>query len=587
MNGRSHGVIPVLLAAAIGAAPALARAGGPAPLPAKSITVDYVAAELTDVIRALAAQSKTNVAISPGAKGLVTVHLRDRSIDEAIQVVANLAGVAARKVNDTYVVAPRADMRTMLERLGATRVVPIANLAPKDAVELVQGALPDLTARPQGKAIALIGAAEDIDAAEKLLKENDVVSPDSIRVTERVPVRNRTPKEAAAALAKMVPGLTAEAAGDTVVLAGTQGQVEAARHGMEMLDVPARPDYETRLYPVRYTASAELVALLAKSCPNVEVFPGPDSYAPRKPLLTMQSGQLAGLVGSSTSGSANGSGQSGSNAQSNDQNLGAADKTGYQGHALSLVLRGKPADLDEAIRVLSMVDVPAKQLVVEARVAEVSPEDMANLGVDWKWDAFQFTERPNSGAAAGAPGPLGFGSFGRSAFNPIATLNLMVTKKQARILASPHISVLNDQDASIFIGETIRIRVLATSSATAGATYTVYEIPIGIVLLVRPRVNDDGYITARIHPVVSTLLNVPDENNLPHTAAREADTTVRVKDGETLVIGGLIQEIDSKTMSKIPLLGDLPLVGQLFRSQSRDHKRTEVLVFVTIRLAKD
>jgi type II secretory pathway component GspD/PulD (secretin) len=301
----------------------------------------------------------------------------------------------------------------------------------------------------------------------------------------------------------------------------------------------------------------------------------------------MQSGQLAGLVGSSTSGSANGSGQSGSNAQSNDQNLGAADKTGYQGHALSLVLRGKPADLDEAIRVLSMVDVPAKQLVVEARVAEVSPEDMANLGVDWKWDAFQFTERPNSGAAAGAPGPLGFGSFGRSAFNPIATLNLMVTKKQARILASPHISVLNDQDASIFIGETIRIRVLATSSATAGATYTVYEIPIGIVLLVRPRVNDDGYITARIHPVVSTLLNVPDENNLPHTAAREADTTVRVKDGETLVIGGLIQEIDSKTMSKIPLLGDLPLVGQLFRSQSRDHKRTEVLVFVTIRLAKD
>lgn len=587
MNGRSHGVIPVLLAAAIGAAPALAKAGGPAPLPAKSITVDYVAAELTDVIRALAAQSKTNVAISPGAKGLVTVHLRDRSIDEAIQVVANLAGVAARKVNDTYVVAPRADMRTMLERLGATRVVPIANLAPKDAVELVQGALPDLTARPQGKAIALIGAAEDIDAAEKLLKENDVVSPDSIRVTERVPVRNRTPKEAAAALAKMVPGLTAEAAGDTVVLAGTQGQVEAARHGMEMLDVPARPDYETRLYPVRYTASAELVALLAKSCPNVEVFPGPDSYAPRKPLLTMQSGQLAGLVGSSTSGSANGSGQSGSNAQSNDQNLGAADKTGYQGHALSLVLRGKPADLDEAIRVLSMVDVPAKQLVVEARVAEVSPEDMANLGVDWKWDAFQFTERPNSGAAAGAPGPLGFGSFGRSAFNPIATLNLMVTKKQARILASPHISVLNDQDASIFIGETIRIRVLATSSATAGATYTVYEIPIGIVLLVRPRVNDDGYITARIHPVVSTLLNVPDENNLPHTAAREADTTVRVKDGETLVIGGLIQEIDSKTMSKIPLLGDLPLVGQLFRSQSRDHKRTEVLVFVTIRLAKD
>ncbi len=580
MIGRIHGVIAVLLIVAACPSPAFGRAPGTGAGGGKLLTVDYVGAELADVLRAIAAQSKANVAISPAAKGQVTVHLRERTVDEAIQVVANLAGVAARKVSDTYVIAPRADMRGMLERLGTTRVVPVTNIPAKEAVDLVQGAYPDLTARPQGKAVALTGTAEDLEAGAKLLRENDTVAPESIRCTEKLAVRNRPAKEAAAALAKMVPGLTAEAAGSDVVLAGTQLQVESGKKGLELLDVPAKPDQETRLYPVRYTAAAELVALLGKSCPNVEVFPGPDSYAPRKPVLAMQSGQLAGLVGANTSGSSN-------NQQSGSQSVdsaGASDKNGYQGHALSLVLRGKVADLDEAVKVLSMVDVPAKQLIVEARVAEVSPEDVDNLGVQWEWNKFQFTERPNSDSTSG---PLGFGSFGRSSFNPLATLNMMVTKKTAKILASPHIRVLNDQDASMFIGETLRIRVLATSSATAGSTYTVYEIPVGIVLLVRPRVNDDGYITARVHPVVSTLVNTPDENNLPQTAAREADTTVRVKDGETLVIGGLIQDSDSKTMSKIPLLGDLPLVGQLFRNQSRTHKRTEVLVFVTIRLAKD
>jgi type II secretory pathway component GspD/PulD (secretin) len=145
--------------------------------------------------------------------------------------------------------------------------------------------------------------------------------------------------------------------------------------------------------------------------------------------------------------------------------------------------------------------------------------------------------------------------------------------------------VINDQDASIFIGDTLRFQSLAQSSPTTGNQFTVVEVPVGIILLVRPRVNDDGHITLRVHPVVSTVTGFV--NGLPQTSAREAETTVRVKNNDTLVMGGLIREQDIKQFSKIPLLGDLPLVGQLFKNELRDRRRSEVLIFLTIRLIEE
>src|SRR5262249_49866092 len=149
-----------------------------------------------------------------------------------------------------------------------------------------------------------------------------------------------------------------------------------------------------------------------------------------------------------------------------------------------------------------------------------------------------------------------------SPFNPVATLNAMITDKKAKLLANPSIMALNDQDASIFIGDTLRYSV--ANAGTAGTTIQAFEVPLGLILLLRPRVSEDGNITLRVHPVVSTGFLA--SNGLPQTSAREADTTVRIKDGDTIVIGGLIREEDIKQMQKVPLLGDLPVLGYLFRN---------------------
>ena len=103
----------------------------------------------------------------------------------------------------------------------------------------------------------------------------------------------------------------------------------------------------------------------------------------------------------------------------------------------------------------------------------------------------------------------------------------------------------------------------------------------------RPRVNEGDQITHHVHPIYSTVSGVDARTGLFNTTQREANTTVRVKSGETIVIGGLLQEEDTKTLIKVPILGDIPLIGQFFRNTSRTQLRREVLVFVTPHLVKD
>ena len=109
---------------------------------------------------------------------------------------------------------------------------------------------------------------------------------------------------------------------------------------------------------------------------------------------------------------------------------------------------------------------------------------------------------------------------------------------------------------------------------------------MGIVLLVRPRVNADGMVTLKVNPVVSTITAFVGPEQLPQTASREANSTIRVHDGDTVAIGGLIQDQDRQTFSKVPILGDLPLIGQLFRNNNHDRKRTDVTIFLTTHLLK-
>src|SRR5258708_21129225 len=376
----------VAISAAFAAMPAITRADGPAPSAAQAkqatVNLEYVNGEVADVIRALAAQTKINIAMSPGVKGQISVSLRNKTVTEALSVVTNLAGLAFRKVGDTYLTAPRGEMKALMDERGMKRTVTVIVITPQKAADLITNGFDYVTARVQGNAIQISGSPEDLDEAEALIKRNDLAAPGSIKVTERVGVKFRQAKDVAEALTRMIPNITVQAAGNAVLIPGSKVDVAVAMEQISLVDVQGAPDAETRLYRVRYAAPVSLINMLKEAAPEVQVIPGPDSANVMpisfSPLAATFVGGSPGGAGGASGGGASGGGAGGGGAggAAGGQAGGAAGQQGgAQGtgpgsaisRALSLLLKGSRSALDDAFKVLALVDVAPKQMTIEAR----------------------------------------------------------------------------------------------------------------------------------------------------------------------------------------------------------------------------
>lgn len=246
-----------------------------------------------------------------------------------------------------------------------------------------------------------------------------------------------------------------------------------------------------------------------------------------------------------------------------------------------LVALGDEAVYDTVRAIIAQVDLPPRQIMFEVEAVEISREDYKNLGIDWGATTALPSVPPSDtlvdAPLTGSKFRVGFGAYG---VNFAATINHLIEEKKGRLLASPRIAALDGQRAQILIGDKLAVesRQVANGSEITSVTY----IDVGIKLEVMPTVNDDGTITAYIKPEVSNKTDQTKSGN-PNIRTRQAETTLRVKDGETIVIGGLIQRQDTQDAFKTPLLGDLPLVGSLFRSTNKQKKETELVILITPR----
>lgn len=226
------------------------------------------------------------------------------------------------------------------------------------------------------------------------------------------------------------------------------------------------------------------------------------------------------------------------------------------------------------------LDVPVRQISLEAKVVSISREDSKDLGVQWQWD--NLPRDLNTETVSGDSGEtiydgtIKFASH--YAFKYNAILNASIAKGNAKVLATPKITTLPGKEAAIFIGD--NIPVITRSVLNGETTETVEYIEAGIKLTYTAHIASDNMITAKVHTEVSTPTLVSELKNYK-VSSRKADTTVRLKNGETLVIGGLIGEEEMKSLSKIPLLGDLPILGSLFKNHSNRKNKTEVIIFLT------
>jgi type II secretory pathway component GspD/PulD (secretin) len=507
------------------------------------VSLDFATADINDVLKALALQSRQNIVSGADVKGNITVSLSHVSLEEALDMITRLSGYQYARIGRTYVVGSQASISALTASGTAaapatTAVITFNYSDPSDLQTTIAARFPNLKATP-GKASGGQGAGG-------------------------VLVVTGTPTEIEA-----IRGLVAQAE-------------EALSRGI----AAAR----THVYNIKYAAADDLQNVLARLVPGVIVTPGPSTAFNLKAPTTADSSGTTSTT--ATYGSAGASGAAASAP-------GAVQTT--KSTTYSLLLTGPDADVERALGILGQVDVRPAQINYEAKITEINRDVEKNIGVNWDFSGAKTTIgelSPADSSSTDTAGPtthpgniFKFGVIGRTAISNLATVSIDALYKNgdAKLLSNPNIAAIDGQPAAAFIGDTLHYISSITQTPT-GQTVTTDTINVGIKLFVTGKVNNDGYITLNIHPEVSTVsgyLPVPGGGSLPQVANREANTTVRVKDGDTIAIGGLINEDDIKNVNKVPFLGDLPFFGQLFRDTKHTHHRNELVIFVKVSIMKD
>jgi type IV pilus assembly protein PilQ len=259
--------------------------------------------------------------------------------------------------------------------------------------------------------------------------------------------------------------------------------------------------------------------------------------------------------------------------------LSPSGKLSSYAYGRTLVVWDEPQRLEQIAVLVQAADQRPRQVMIEARILEVTLTDDMALGVNWTEvlnEGKLSTRLTQDGFANNASGarPGFFATLRRGDLR--ALFEALETKTRVRALANPKVLGLDNRTAEIIIGG--RLGYFVTTSTSSATLQSVQFIEVGTQLKLTPHIADDGSVLMDVHPEVSDGEVV---NGLPRENTTEATTTVLVPAGETLFLGGLIRDKVTRTRSGVPILGRIPVLGWLFGRTSDVHEKSEIVVLVT------
>ncbi|MCA9398373.1 MAG: secretin and TonB N-terminal domain-containing protein [Candidatus Omnitrophica bacterium] len=263
----------------------------------------------------------------------------------------------------------------------------------------------------------------------------------------------------------------------------------------------------------------------------------------------------------------------------------------------SIVVTDYERNIDKVRLVLQDVDIPPIQVLIEAKILDIQAKAFENFGTTTSvtYDPRgtstgggifgRSTEADESvtgsTSLAGPSSTLGGGQLTLTTvlkdLNISMTIDALIQQNKAHLLASPSIATINGKEARIIIGD--KVPIIEKTTTQTSTTESTEFVDVGTTLRVVPQVSPDGWITMNVHPEVSSVTSNTSAG--PNIATREADAVVRVKDGQTIIIGGLISKQDDRIEGGVPGLKSIPVVGKLFSNRSKDIQEKELTVFIT------
>ncbi|NLK07325.1 MAG: hypothetical protein GX316_01330 [Firmicutes bacterium] len=253
-----------------------------------------------------------------------------------------------------------------------------------------------------------------------------------------------------------------------------------------------------------------------------------------------------------------------------------------------LVITGSPEMIRRFEADAARIDVPVRQVLLEVLVIELSGDARKALGTEWQWEGTKPKDEEatstltfTTSVLSSVLSKLTYTS-GTGITSFLLSLKPVVENGEAKIHANPRIVTMDGHQADIFLGQEQSYLVMTESGTETGSTITRQRVIVktGVTLKFLPQISPNGDVTVKLEPEVSATVGY-NKDGYPVISSRRANTTVRVKDGETFVIGGLLHEFESRNVGKVPILGDIPLFGKLFRTERTETSETEVVIMVT------
>ncbi|MEN6520128.1 MAG: secretin N-terminal domain-containing protein [Armatimonadota bacterium] len=486
---------------------AMAPSRAEQPQEPRNICLDFHAADIADVLKALSVQSGTNIVTGTDVKGQVTVSLNKVSLHEALDMVTKLSGFKYAAVGrNTYIVGSTPGVSGVLgseEADTTTEAVVISYANPDQIGQLLTANLPSLKCVPTGAKADQPG-----------------------------------PK--------------------VIMLTGPKAVVESAKAMINQVELSLSLESRNKIvevYRLKYANAKDVATMLMTVLPRLAASVGPANGFDKRPPSGVTFVDKASKSGD--------------------------DESEIKEEPMTIVLAGSAEDVYKAKELIGKVDVKPRQVLIEIKVTDITVSAEKRLGITWSWDNISFSEGTDTDGG-------GSGKWNRTPIDIDGKLNAMLEDDDANLLANPTVAAIEGKPAVIFIGDEVKY-IIKTEETLTGSDVTTETANVGVTLRVIARPDDDGYITMALHPEVSTITAwmSAGSGSLPQISRRYTDHVIRVKDGDTIIIGGLIKDNELNNLTKVPLLSDLPFFGNLFKHREKTKEHSDIAIFLKATVLSD
>jgi general secretion pathway protein D len=575
--------------------------------PEELVSLNFVNADIQEVIRAISQISKKNFLVDPRVKGTINI-VSATPVSPALGYdillsALRLQGYAAVESGGVTKIIPEADAKLHVDSLAQGRgdklVTKVFVLKYESASQLVNVVRPMIApnnivvAYPSSNALVVTDYASSVRRIEKLIESIDQPNADAPLL---IPVRHASAVDLASIINRLMPEATAPQAG------GDDNQRFVLLADSRTNGLLLRSDNPGRIARVK-----ELVAKLdaAANVPgNIHVVQLKNADA-SKLAQTLRS-VLSGDASASTAPAAPpGSAQPVSAAPAGGGMIQADTSSN------TLIVTASEPVYNNIRSVIEKLDVRRPQIFVEALIVEVTADKAAEFGVQWQ--NLSGINKSGSNIIGGTNfGAAGSGNNIISASTNIATvgqglnigivsgtttlpgvgtvLNLSMlaraleTDTNANILSAPNLMTLDNEEAKIVVGQNVPFITGSYQTPTSGTSnnpfQTIERKDVGLTLKIKPQIMQGGTVKLQVYQEVSSVVTSATTSAGLITNKRSIESNILVDENQIVVLGGLIQDSVNDVQSKTPLLGDIPLLGNLFRYETRQHTKTNLMVFI-------